>query len=115
MKIRQGFVSNSSTTSFCIYGTAIEHEQATELFEKQNANESATFDYYSFMEKLASELGLEFHFYSEAEIGYLGRSWDTMGDNETGKQFKDSINTKIKSILGDKAECETIEQAWRDG
>jgi hypothetical protein len=32
VKIRLGFVSNSSTTSFCVYGTSVNEEEAAEYF-----------------------------------------------------------------------------------
>lgn len=39
MKTRHGFVSNSSTTSFCIYGVAVEFNEVVALIHKQDENE----------------------------------------------------------------------------
>ena len=36
-------------------------------------------------------------------------------DDETGKQFKESIEKELKSIFGDSIECATHKEAWRDG
>ena len=34
MKVRNGFVSNSSSSSFCIFGTCIELDEMVEKFKK---------------------------------------------------------------------------------
>ena len=36
MKIRNGFVSNSSSSSFCIYGTYIEFDDLMEKIKEMN-------------------------------------------------------------------------------
>jgi len=96
MKIRNGFVSNSSSSSFCIYGIKIKGREK---------------------EGRAEEIGLEAH-YGDSNLGdnylYIGRSWCNIGDNETGAQFKKDIEKKIKDAFGiDK--CSTIEEAWQNG
>ena len=45
----------------------------------------------------------------------VGRSWDTIGDDETGKQFKEKVEQGIKEVFGDKIKCSTHTDAWRDG
>lgn len=100
MKVRYGFVSNSSTTSFCIYGAAISSDKADEL---------------------DSDKELEVH-YGDPEAdndgAYVGVSWKRIGDNETGAQFKARIQEAVKKLVGDEAKdlnfC-TIEEAYRDG
>lgn len=89
MKIRQGFVSNSSTTSFCIYGAGISHEQ----------------------EEDAEELGL---IVERDEYGdlYAGLYWFNIGDDETGGEFKIKIREKISKLTDKK--CRTIEEAYSD-
>jgi hypothetical protein len=39
MKIRQGFVSNSSSTSFCIYGLYVEGESEEQILENRKVPE----------------------------------------------------------------------------
>jgi len=100
MKVRNGFVSNSSTSSFLIYGVSMDigYEEGEKLEEK------------------ASAVGLEIHNLSSDNGGfYMGKSWSSIEDNETGKQFKDKIEASIKNIVADpELKCETIEYAWHD-
>ena len=156
MKIRQGFVSNSSTTSFCIYGTCFERDEVIENLKELKINDPVLFQkgidnleeksYYSdtvkFFKNLGSEkdnddddnfdedeydldismlfkdmfpeLELENHYGQGGEL-YVGRSWSSIKDDETGKQFKDSIEASLKKILGNDIECGHHEEAFRDG
>jgi len=56
--------------------------------------------------------GLEFQTAYDGDYMYLGRSWDSVGDDETGLQFKESVQKKITELLGEDAKCETISEAW---
>lgn len=106
MKIRHGFVSNSSTTSFCIYGICIEAgEEIIELAERS--------DMFS-------------RFSPDGDSIYIGKEWCAIGDNETGAQFKKSTQEKIEkfvltsklkgfNIITDSLQCSTIQEAWHDG
>ena len=97
MKIRQGFVSNSSTTSFCIYGAMIPSSKIKDMWS------------------LAEEVGLEC-FCPEYNDGYcVGISWSSVGDDETGRQFKDRVEALVEKLVGKKVLCQTHEEAWRDG
>ncbi len=94
MKVRHGFVSNSSTTSFLIYGAQIPTDKEEE----------------------AKLLGLSTYSgdcYSDDEF-FAGLSWDCVGDDETGKQFKERVEALIKQIDAE-AKCGTIDRAYRDG
>jgi len=63
----------------------------------------------------AIELLTGFKAYCPYDCYYIGRSWDTIKDDETGLQFKQSVEEKIKTLFGDEVKCETYECAWRDG
>jgi len=98
MKIRNGFVSNSSSSSFCIYGAAI---------EKDKIDEAA-----------AEKLGLNVHYGDpncDEDYVYVGRSWRSIKDDETGRVFKENIEKLIEQLYGKPKECTTYEEAWHDG
>jgi len=54
-------------------------------------------------------VGLECHAGS-----YVGRSWCTVGDEETGAEFKKSVENAVK-LLSLNGKCSTIEEAWYNG
>jgi hypothetical protein len=103
MKIRQGFVSNSSTTSFCIYGAFLETYVGHGWAECHS-------DMWSEVKKY----NLEIH--ADQNRGYyIGRSWDTIQDDQTGKQFKESIKEALKEMTGKDQDCQYFERAYYDG
>jgi hypothetical protein len=195
MKTRHGFVSNSSTSSFFIYGASIDVGNSTysnilrkvrekfseeydtyftDIIGKYEAKESLS-DYqkktlkqckillrgdskpepkrtcnhdidttkpfcpecgrsvweeakeeswealvdnmeeYEFYEMIASIMGLSHNSGGEYSAwNYLGRSWSSIGDDETGKQFRDSVQNKI-SLVFPELKCSSIQEAWYDG
>ena len=101
MKTRRGFVSNSSTTSFCIYGAR------TTVDEDNWEGEGYLWD------KL-NELGITIE-RSEWDGHYLGARWDSIGGDETRNQFCERVKTAILEIDPDADEFGTYEEAYRDG
>ena len=96
MKIRQGFVSNSSTTSFCIYGTHV--EKIPEQYQD---------DY-----KIGN---LEINRLNYSDY-YVGLSPDSISDNETGAEFKERVKLEIEKELGIKdPKCHWYCEAEYDG
>jgi len=94
MKLRQGFVSNSSTTSFCIYGAYFSDD--SKLKDKNFNN----FDCY----------------YEPYESGvYLGISWPSIKDDETGAQFKQRVKDEFEKSGFEDVELSTHEAGWYDG
>jgi hypothetical protein len=100
MKIRRGFVSNSSSASFCIYGVCV----GAKSWDEQEQ-----------LEELLSDTDLEIHG-PEYRHTYIGRSWKRIKDNETGAQFKEGVRQVLERYeLLDKKELGTHQEAWRDG
>ena len=84
MKIRLGFVSNSSSTSFCIYGMNISGDNLKEIFEVEDEDD---FDPGNDLDVFFNEDGSEV---------YIGRSLMDCKDDETMGNFKKKIIDDIK-------------------
>jgi hypothetical protein len=127
MKIRTGFVSNSSSSSFLLYGVTFEGE--FEVIEALGISEADAEEKYLDVES-GEEIIEEFlgedkfkNLVKENNIGfwghdgtlYFGASWDTVRDNETGAQFKERIQNAVNQILTDMRQCTTQKEAWYDG
>lgn len=95
MKIRVGFVSNSSTTSFSIYGIWLDHP---ELPMREKIESS---DLFWCLDELGDGL-------------YVGRTWKSIQDTETGRQFKEWVENKLKDFGITEAPT-SIDAGWRDG
>ena len=88
MKIRSGFVSNSSSSSFCLLGVYIagEDKEAQKLFHERIGE-------------------------TELELEYACNEWDDsitvglppykMQEDETLRQFKERVVTELKKIDAD--------------
>jgi hypothetical protein len=108
MKLRQGFVSNSSTTSFCIYGIYISADDKSKVRNHFNKD----------VESLFRGTGLEVHYGSEYDDGmYIGMPWTRVGDDQTGKQFKQAVEDALKAVLKDSVaiSCSSHKEAWYNG
>jgi hypothetical protein len=80
MKIRTGFVSNSSSSSFCIFGAVVPNDDSP-IKDTDIVYEYGISDYAE-------------------QILAGARPWD-MKEDETRKQFEERITAKIKEIFGD--------------
>ena len=100
MKTREGFVSNSSTASFLIYGTSVPCN-----------------DWYDVDPgwKELRALGLSENRDEEGSEIFVGASWCGVKDDETGRQFKDRIEAAIRKFLPDAKEFGTHEGAYYNG
>lgn len=147
MKTRYSLVSNSSSTSFCIYGSHFEGnpfsaevirnikknkpEIIDEFIKKyeskswhdkeilnifKNIDTASDEDFETIIEECDQLLpdGLGYHS-CQGESFWIGRSLNSIGDNETGKEFKDSTEKLLKSVFGDSITCHIYEESWYDG
>jgi len=112
MKIRSGFVSNSSSSSFLIYGAFLNSSDIKELLKLSEEEQQDELDYI-----LQERTGFEVHApIDDYDDGYyIGRSYDSIGDDETGKQFKESVEKKLEEVFGKKIECSVHEESWYNG
>jgi len=109
MKIRNGFVSNSSSSSFLIFGAYFSGEKANEIEALEGDAE---------FNKQLKDFGLKLIYGNPNDYErsvYIGKSWDRIGNDETGQQFKNSIAENVKVLLSDESiECSSHEDAWTD-
>lgn len=96
MKIRNGFVSNSSSSSFCIYGTEIKISEEDLDQEK--------------LKTMSIRI-----VYGPYDSVFLGRDWTSIEDDETGRQFKEKVEKEVEELLGEKKECSSYEEGWYNG
>lgn len=136
MKIRSGFVSNSSSSSFLIYGIQIDEDAAQDAVKKAIKNGHIFKDYdgnemtfedivnegmYEVTERLCSILpktsSLSIEAPSNYDSIYVGASWDSVKDDETGKEFKNRVFNDIKALglKVNKTDLGTHAESWYNG
>ena len=111
MKIRNGFVSNSSSTSFCIYGTCITLDYCKKLLEFKGTN----YDLISFIENKLSSNWIVLTGPDDDTNLYIGKEWSTIGKKQTGEDFIKEIEKKLENIFGLGIDCDTHTESWYNG
>jgi len=129
MKCRIGFVSNSSSESFCMFGIGIEYYEVIKklnkkykkLFDKEfkikddNYSNIEKYDLFEFLNNIDLNIKCNSGPPYEDYI-YIGKEWCDIKDNETGLQFKNSIKNEIKLLFKDSEDLKfkTHEISWNN-
>ena len=144
MKIRNGFVSNSSTSSFCIYGVCLSESELIdgllksgiiqeqedvfrEMFEcpegsieakiKEIVEENGVYEIVDSMSynKNSPMAGLVVESPPYVYDTYIGISPVDIEDNETGLEFKKRVKNQLIKVFGPDLKLSFHMEAWRDG
>ncbi len=112
MKIRQGFVSNSSSSSFCMYGVELSHEDMKQFISDDIDTTKSCWhydlDWYDVTSEINKKFGEDFSFEYDGEsceCFYIGKTLKSLKDDETGKDFKESVDVKVKEFFGKEKSC----------
>jgi len=115
MKIRQGFVSNSSSSSFHLYGVEMDRNEFQKMILDKGLTTQDELDKLGLDEVLWSAVqGLEGICISAWDAVYFGRFYSYIGDDETLKAFKENVEKALKEFLGDDVECKEYEEVYPD-
>ncbi len=116
MKIRNGFVSNSSSSSFHIYGTKVDECIIAELLidggfaTEEDIDEDGVMEY---VHKLDTN-GLQLHCINSWDEIYIGRSYSSIEDDETGRDFKTDATECVTKFFGKEKKCEQHFKTYYD-
>lgn len=139
MRVKQDFVTNSSTTCFIAYGHSFETNEIYEnedlirrMFEKdvawnkEKGYEVKPFDVWrddmkndygvgEYLDGVLSEVKLNWASYYDADCVYIGRSPWSMEDGQTMKEFQEDVKKAFEQLGFKDLKLYVIEEAWRDG
>lgn len=114
MKIRSGFVSNSSSSSFLIYGVYADNSEIKKALARAKVEVDEDSDYVAdeLYNLVKDDSDVQTHSPDYSDGAYVGASWSRVKDNETGAEFKARIEAELKGIFGDDVKVGTHAESW---
>jgi len=135
MKIRNGFVSNSSSSSFCIFGCSVDKNDFLKIFKKdilenienkQDSDEDYRdedwfdeqeniYEILEDIEKKWEKEHLKTHIPGEDDYIYLGFSFENIPEDAVWGEWEKSRTDILKKILdNENLTCSILEGCWTD-
>ena len=111
MKVRAGFVSNSSSSSFIVYGAWIDKDVIKSKLSKEDLKYIEDEGEWAIAE-CAEGIPMFQHYENDRAEGVFGRGFSSIGDDETGKEFRKSVEKKLEELFGKKIKCDTIHHTY---
>ena len=109
MKIRNGFVSNSSSSSFLIWGAMV--KQSDVQSAKAYPRCVCTYDFIAATDNLVQREGP-----NDDYCFYVGRCPSDCGGEETMNQFKARVEAEAKEFLHKyDVDATAVKFGWQDG
>jgi hypothetical protein len=113
MKIRIGFVSNSSTSSFCIFGCCIDMGDAcSNLIMTGSILENETCSSRGVIEDIAAQNGIEFYQIEDNSDIYLGFDFTSIPDNVNVGEWKKEKEGILKKFFGENINYSVYLRGW---
>ncbi len=122
MRLKQDFVTNSSTTCFVAWGVSYncydfneENREKMKVLYEKKYNEPIPEDFNSTaIELLLENSNLEYAIFYDGDWIGIGMPFTKMKDEETFREFKERVKTELqKAGISDNPGY--VEEAWRDG
>ena len=106
MKKRMGFVSNSSSSSFCILGTCFDEDELVSLWNTKNPEEPVEdiWDLGDYLGDLEYSSGLEEYY----GMYVVGISVDRLNKDKTIRELTKEVTQKINDLFGTSLEEKNI-------
>lgn len=108
MKVRTGFVSNSSSSSFLIYGAWVDEADVRAILESTLSYE----DMEHFEEYGDNNIPMFVHKDENIDRYAFGLSYTDIKDSETGGEFKLRVNKQLKETFGKTIKCNHISHTY---
>jgi len=118
MKIKQEFVTNSSSESFVVMGTFLDESDLSKRLEELSSKRSVELadDFETNIDILID--GSDLHYSYGGDWGggsvAIGLYYTDMKDDETLGQFKERVQKQLEEYFGIEGKPGHIEMAWED-